>query len=145
MNELAELEARGELADHAGAKRLRPLEALPAEYRKPVGFFWALNKHLLPSPTPLVLRLQVWIAKEDLTPAEVRAVLNRLVSPEASAAHRFASDLLCDLAQVVADVTRARRQRQDQAEARRQAEADAAAAVPAPDLAKLLAGVGQRV
>jgi hypothetical protein len=133
-----------DLTPHAGEK-LGRFADLPAEVRKPVKFFWALNRHLLPTPIPLVLRLQVWIAKEQLTPAEVRQVLSRLVSPEAAATHRFASDLLCDLAAAVAEVVGRRRKLAEQQRRRDETDAAAANAVPAEQLRHLLAGVGRGV
>lgn len=137
-----------DLTPYGSEKKLTPLNDLPPGIRKPVGFFWALNRHLLPTPIPLVLRLKVWIAKESLTPEEVRQVLNRLVSPEASANHRFASDLLCDLAAGVAEVVNRRRKLKEQAEQREAAEREAAEAVP-PDrwpaeLRDLTRGIGRQ-
>lgn len=145
MSDLVELERGGDLAAHASEKRLRPLDVLPEPYRKPVGFFWALNKHLLPTPTPLALRFQVWIAKEGLTAAEVRSVLNTLVSPERAAGHRFASDLLADLAADVAAILRQRRQREEQERRRQEAVKAEEQATPAADLTGLLKGIGIRI
>ncbi len=131
MSDLA-IPEDGDLTPYGSEKKLSPLNDLPASVRKPVGFFWALNRHLLPTPIPLVLRLKVWMVKERLTAVEVRQVLNRLTSPELAANHRFASDLLCDLAAAVAEVVNRRRKLQEQVEQREAAEQTAAEAVP-PD------------
>lgn len=96
--------------DQHSNKTKRVLAVLPEGYRKAVGFFWALNSHLLPTPTPLALRFQIWIQQEGLTEDDCKAILRKLTTPEASAKHRFASDLLTDLATEVDAVTKQRKQ-----------------------------------
>lgn len=121
----------------------RALRALPEEYRKPAAFFWGLNAHLLPTPLTLVFRLQVWIAKEGLTIDECREAFNALASPERAQNHRFAGDLLADLAAEVARVTGRRRQRAAEEAWRRSQQEAARDALPPGEIHRLLAGIGK--
>ena len=83
---------------------------LPPGYQKPAAYFWGFYHHLLPSPTPLKLRMQVWIAKQGLLVEEARMLFNALVEPEREATYKFASDLLTDMAKSVAEIVRRRKQ-----------------------------------
>lgn len=83
---------------------------LPKVYQKPAAYFWGFYQHLLPSPTPLVMRMQVWIEKQTLSIDEARLLFNALVEPEREATYKFASDLLTDLAKTVAEIVRRRKQ-----------------------------------
>lgn len=109
---------------------INPLKLVPKEYRKPVNFFWMLNQHLLPNPLPLCARVKRWIATEGLTEQELADVLAALSEPEASARHRFAGDLLADLAAKVAVVVRRRQQIEKQLADREAAERLAAGLTP---------------
>jgi hypothetical protein len=110
----------------------RALEVLPPAFRRVAGYFWAMNSHLLPTPTPLALRVAVWVRDEGLTADEFRAVVHALSRPARQANHRFAADLLADLA-AEADAVVKRRRRDDRSAAERaEAERHAATCLP-PD------------
>ena len=121
MSDLATRDAAAALPPDPAAQALK---ALPAEYRKAVGYLWALNAHLLPTPTPLAMRFQVWIRHEGLTPEDCRAAVRGVTRAEAQAGHRFAADLLADLSGAVASALGRRRSRE--AAAKRAAEDDPA-------------------
>ena len=111
-------------AAHQDRRATRVLAVLPDAFQKPAAFFWAMNAHLLPTPTPLAMRLRVWIANEGLTAAEAKAAFAALTRPEAAARHRFAADLLAELAAEVDAVVKRRRARE--AAAKRAADDDPA-------------------
>lgn len=88
-------------ADLAPARAApNPLRMVPKEWRECVSFFWLMNQHLLPAVTPLAARLKVYHA-DGLTLDDLRAILRQLASPRRQANHKFAADLLADLAELV--------------------------------------------
>jgi hypothetical protein len=95
------------------------LRMIPPDWRKPVAFFWMCNAHLLPTALPVCARLKVWIA-DGLSLEDGKNIFRALVSPERAAEHRFAADLLAELANRVAEVMRQRRVR-DEMQKRREA------------------------
>lgn len=103
-----------------------PMRLVPKEWREAVGFFWLLNQHLLPAPTPLAARMRVYQA-DGLTLDELRAVLRSLSAPSRQQNHRFAADLLTDLALEVSRVLAERK-----AAERFAAECEAARGLPLP-------------
>lgn len=104
-----------------------------------VGQTWAAYEHLIPSPNPLVMRVQRWRQTHRLTAADWAAVGDRLLAPEVEAKVRYAGDLFAELAAAVLVVARKR----DEAEraARHRAMLDGPKA-SAEDLAKLRAVIG---
>lgn len=107
------------------------LAIVPADYRKLVGWLWAMNCHLLPTPLPLALRFQFWVEKKGLTVGECKAVVMAVSEPAAQARHNFANQFLAELAAEV-DVAVKRRQAREKAAADRdEAEAEHGGKPPA--------------
>ena len=106
MSELAP--TGGETLDHVRKQDRRSLGILPEPFRKPVGFFWACNQHLLPSPLPLATRLHLWIAKEGLTVEELKTALNRCSTPDRCSEIHFVGQLLAAVAKEIDSVIRRR-------------------------------------
>jgi hypothetical protein len=118
----------GELSENPGLTSAQvkefiknPLTQLPMEFRPIVWDFWAFNSHLLTSQLALCTRLRHWIEKYELDPAALRRAFEKLNSVERAQTHKYASDLLMDLAvQVQAEA--AQRRRDEEAAERRKAE-----------------------
>lgn len=84
----------------ATGRAASPMRMVPREWRECVSFFWLMNQHLLPAVTPLAARLKVYHA-DGLTLDDLRTILRQLASPRRQAHHKFAADLLADLAELV--------------------------------------------
>lgn len=116
---------------------------LPPGYQKPAAYFWGFYQHLLPIPTPLIMRLQVWITKQEMTKDEARLLFNALVEPEKEAGYKFASDLLTDMAKSVAEIVRRRKQREEVEQRRKES---AVQPDPAANelIRQMIAGIGSK-
>lgn len=99
----------------------RPSAILPETCRAPVYKLWLANSHLFPKATALAASIRLWIEDHGFHPDDVEPVCRILLTPEKRAGHRFAADLLADLAQLVADAIRRRKALEEQ---RRRREAD---------------------
>lgn len=143
-NEIAPVKPRhhltGQLVEVGDAKAVEnPIGSLlPREIRGPVNRLWACYSHLLPSSLSLASTIRVYIDDHGLSPLDVPAVCQRLLSPDMQARHKFASDLLTNLAYLVGEIVR---QRQSDEEAERRARKDEEnrqkAAHPAEFIARL--------
>lgn len=80
----------------------KPLRLLPESVRPAALQVWTCNRHLagLESPLPLAARMSVWIERHGLQADDAADCLNELLAPDSAAKHRFASDLLCELARL---------------------------------------------
>ena len=90
-------------------QRRNPLLALPPEWAKPVGYFLSARALLIREPLGLCLTLKVWIERCGLTLADALPIFNRLASPEMAKEHQFESELMADLAAMVAERLRSKR------------------------------------
>jgi hypothetical protein len=123
MSDLARRADRQPAVPDPGAKP-NPLKQLPAEWREPVAFFYAVYSDTLKGTTGLVARFRLWIKEYELTVAEGRAVMKRLMRPESAAAIQFPGQLMAALAEGVAEVVQGRRKAAEEAARRRRWEAD---------------------
>jgi hypothetical protein len=85
-----------------------PLSALPDGWAAPVSFFMASKASLVKSPLSLCVSLKYWAAK-GLTLDDAKACFRRLCDPDVAATHQFESQLMADLAGLVATALRRRR------------------------------------
>lgn len=104
MGDLVPADGSNKPVPTGGQRKSNFLKQLPPEWRKPVGYFWAFNGHLLPDAMELAARLRVWREKDGLTLPDLIAVIRTLVQPERSARHQFPGQLMADLAAEVAKV-----------------------------------------
>lgn len=119
-------------------QRRNPLLALPPEWAKPVGYFLSARALLIREPLGLCLTLKVWIERCGLTLADALPILNRLASPELAREHQFESELMADLAAMVAERLRSKRIIADMLERR---QGPAARKEPDGAVAAMLAGI----
>ena len=101
-----------------------PFAILPPEWIKSVSYFAMCKASLLKSPIALCATLKVWIA-DGLTLDEGKAIFRRLMAPEFAAGHKWETDLMVDLAKMVAALNDRKRRRAD-AEKRKASEANPA-------------------
>ncbi len=81
-----------------------PLLIVPeGEARRAVTRLWMCNAHLIPSALSLCARIRVYLDERTLSPEDVARIADRLVQPELAQRHRFAGDLLADLARLAAE------------------------------------------
>lgn len=121
----------------------KPLRLLPESVRPAALRVWTCNRHLVGLETPLALcaRLAVWIGDYGLQANDASQLLNEMLSPESSSKHRFASDLLADLAAAVKERIRMRRNQEEAA--RRRDEDGGLKQTPREVLNRIYAGIGQ--
>ncbi len=119
-------------AAHAQPNPPNPLRLIPADWREAVAVLWTCNAHLLPSALALCSRLRVYQESAGLTTDEVRAICRVLVEPERAARHRFAADLLADLAGMVGECKARRKGREQTARMREDGEAFKAPGLSGP-------------
>lgn len=110
--------AKSNWSEIAKAADVNPLTIVPADCRAAVAKLWACNSHLLPSALALSSRVRVYLDERTLTAADVEDIANRLVQPERAARHKFAGDLLADLAALVSEKIKSNKAREE-CEARR--------------------------
>lgn len=120
----------------------KPLRLLPETVRPAALRAWVCNRHLagLETALPLAARLSAWIEEHGLRPDDAADLLLDLLSPEASMKHRFASDLLADLAGKVS--SRIGKRRTEAEVQRRRSEPPA---TPRAEIDRLLASIGTSV
>ena len=121
----------------------RPLLLLPESVRPAALRLWTCNRHLAGLETPIALagRVSLWIEEYGLEPQDAAELLNGMLSPEASEKHRFASDLLADLASSVKE--RIRFRRKSNANKQTLENYSNLQPTPRPEIDKLLAGIGE--
>lgn len=125
--ELAELDEPSDgqrLANRTGSlaestKPVNPLRSLPKEWRKPVGFFWAIWKESLKDSLSLCTRLMIYI-EAGLTLEEARVIFRKLSMPNRQAEITWADKLLAELAKEVDAVLARKKQINDMIERREQ-------------------------
>lgn len=90
---------------------------LPPHWVDAVSFFLAAKNHLVKSRLALCANLKYWSTK-GLTLDDARQCFRRLMAPEVASRHVFETQLMADLAALVAECIQRRRTMEDQ---RRQA------------------------
>lgn len=101
--------ARADLAPTEGGPN--PLMMLPPAFLDDFMVLWACNRTLLPTDSDrseLCARLSIY-AKRGLTAADWKTVVARMLQPERQARHKFKTDFLTDLAELVSQAIRTRR------------------------------------
>ncbi|MBY0515116.1 MAG: hypothetical protein K2P78_14580 [Gemmataceae bacterium] len=114
-------------ADRAAVSQRRkdnPLLWLPADWRRPVGFFCQFFSDVLKGENGIVTRFRLWAQEDGLTLDEARAAMKRLMEPVVCARTQYAGQLLAELAVQVREIVKDRRAREEQE--RRRAEAEEA-------------------
>lgn len=101
-----------------------PLRQLPAEWRRPVAFFYAVYSDVLKGTVGLTARFRLWMKHDGLTLDEARAVMERLMRPEHAAAIQYPGQLVAALAAGVAEVVRGRRAAAEEDDRRRRWDAE---------------------
>lgn len=107
----------------AEAHPTRPklLKMLPRDWRRPVGWFWAMNSHLLKDELAIATRLATYKA-DGLTLDELKPIFRFLSEPEEQAKYQFPGQLLAALASKVGDVLRRKKILEEQAQRREENE-----------------------
>lgn len=85
-----------------------PFASLPAGWVPAVTFFAAAKAVLVRSPVALCVNLRYWIAK-GLTLEDAKVCFRRLCDPEVARRHEFESQLMAELAGLVADAIKRRK------------------------------------
>lgn len=119
-----------------------PTLLVPAAVRVDLARLWACNAHLFPNQLPLFATVRDYL-DQGLPVEAVPGIVRRLLAAERRANHRFASDLLTDLAALVADVLRCRQRDLDVQARRERHRADQAGAAGAGVVRDLLASFGE--
>jgi hypothetical protein len=85
-----------------------PLRLLPEEVRPEALTLWACHRHLagLETPMPIASLLSIWLSRDGLEMADAIAACRAMLTVEAVARHKFASDLTTELAQACATAMR---------------------------------------
>lgn len=107
MSEVATRPVSG--IDHQRREK-NPLLHLPLEWRKPVAFFAAFHSDILKGVAGVVTRMRYWIKDDGLTLEEANGVMRKLMAPEKCAGFQYAGQLLAEMAFLVADAVRTRRE-----------------------------------
>lgn len=107
---------RSDWKELAAQSAHNPLLLLPAEFREDATRLWFCNAHLFPQSLAICATLRVYLDEHGLTPDDVGRVVDAMLQPGRRAKHRFAGDVLADLAALVDVFLRERRQ----AESRRE-------------------------
>ena len=95
-----------------------PMLLIPADLRPAVSRLWMCNAHLLPSALALCSTIRVYVDELPLTANDFERIVSRLLTPERRATHRFASDLLTDIATLTAEAVKAKQNAEQLAELR---------------------------
>lgn len=90
-----------ELAQRAETNPMLLVPEGPA--RLAVTRLWMTNTHLIPSALALCSRIRVYLDERTLTAEDVVRIATRLTRPEVAQRHKFAGDLLADLARMAAE------------------------------------------
>lgn len=109
-----------------------PMLILPEPVRAAVGKLWMCNSHLFPSGLPLCSTIRVYLDAGTLEHTDIDALVDRLLTPEHRRRHKFASDLLTDLADLLLVIPAERKKAERamaQSDAMRRWEAEAVAGV----------------
>jgi hypothetical protein len=126
----------------------KPLLALPLEVRQAALCAWAIHRHLpgMESAMSISGAVAVWISQYDLHPDDANAALRAMTAPSKMGTHKFASDLMTDLAAEVSEHIKRRKIIREQEE-RRKASEEALKDPPTQedfgDLRDLLEGFGK--
>lgn len=99
-----------------------PLAAAPSALRHSVWRVWCLHQHLFPSPLPIAGALGTWVREQGLPEADALKILAAMLKPERMRSFKFASDLMTDLCDQVAEVLHQRRQVEEQLRRREEVE-----------------------
>lgn len=137
MNRIANREAG--LAQQAD-RQPSPLESLPEDWRRPVGFFWSVWKESLKGSLALSSRLMLDI-EAGLTLDDAKVIFRKLCSPEKRSEIQFATHLLAELAKEVDAVLSRKKQIQAMLDRRELAQASPTASA---DVARLREFIGER-
>jgi hypothetical protein len=83
----------------------KPMRLLPVELRQPAVAFWIVFMDLpgMAVPISFSARMSLWVDTYGLTIADAKDILASMTAPEVAAKYRFATELLADLAQRVAN------------------------------------------
>jgi len=109
---MSEIATRTPDAIEPRREKTPPLRLLPREWQKPVAYFAAFHSDILKGVAGIVARLRFWIKDDGLTLDEANDIMRRLMAPEKCAGFQYAGQLLAEMAFLVADKVRARRERE---------------------------------
>jgi hypothetical protein len=85
----------------AKSANTNPLLLVPKDCRAEITRLWMCNSHLLPSALALCSRVRSYLDECEVDAEDIRAIAVKLAQPEFAERHRFAGDLLADLAACV--------------------------------------------
>lgn len=133
MSDLAPVKPPGRLIPPqggSGTARPNPLKDLPGSLIIPAGRFFAFWAETLKDTTALVARLRWWMDEEGLTAEDAAEAMRRLMQPERASQLEYSGKVLAELASVVGQLLKLRREAERQMKFQEKCAADRADAAP---------------